>query len=434
MFAKFKESVNNWKVFSSTVVLFLFATLIVDMFRLLTVYIFNDLYPVTNVIRNVIYVLLMAYFYIHMLLNYKTKRIFVVAILGAAYLAVVAISFSLNDSIAPLAKEGIIMLVGRLLPGLYIGMMIVGEGANIKMIGARYVSTVYLALILILLSFFQPMDSAMSIAKSYMSISHNLMFASFFFLYASFFEHRKLSLIFYFINLIYIFLLGSRGALLYLLIPSFLLVVVYLYHTNRRLLRWFLGMLGVVLLTLSVFSSHIIALLGQMFPDSRTILILKDLNFFGIDSRLDHLLPSIHAVGAAPFRFRGLFADSVLTARHLEVPLSGGLYAHNLFVELLVDYGVVFGGLVILLIAYITVKAISRIIRVNKFYLYFVFLTFAIYPLIESMVSGSFTISYQLWIGIGGLLELCIGSSLSGESAGFIDNKDILYTKCVEGL
>lgn len=171
---------------------------------------------------------------------------------------------------------------------------------------------------------------------------------------------------------------GSRGGWL-ILIFSFLFGL----KLNKSALK---GIIIIVLLIIimALFSDKIVGL----FVDTRLAELLQDGGMGDTDNRVEMAWkPVIDGFSQSPFLGWGSFGDRIFT---------GGSWAHNLFLEILCDYGIVIGGLFCLWFIW---KSIIVIVRRD------VLLTvWFIMSVPQLLLSSSIMRSTYFWIYLGFLL------------------------------
>lgn len=188
----------------------------------------------------------------------------------------------------------------------------------------------YIVVIVSAIAYFLVSDSA---EYDYMSLSYNMLLQVFFLLVFASGKSRIFQYIVAGLGVFVIAVGGARGALLGLMIGILLIIVFKPVSKNRRIITLSLLILG----TITVFIYYEIILMG----------VLMTLSKMGIESRTFDLLSS-SSVNISVDRFEifhyllakvnifghGMFGDRVLLEE------LNHTYAHNLFVEWLIDFGI----------------------------------------------------------------------------------------------
>ena len=186
-----------------------------------------------------------------------------------------------------------------------------------------------------------------------------------------------------FILFVGVLAIGSRGAALY-----FIVFVLFDMIQNKSKWRWVILMLGILFVVLLPSLADYLDALGI---HSRTLSMI-DSGDIGSDSGRGSIAGTCWNVllSKSPILGLGIFGDYVII----------GAYCHNIFLEFLMDFGLVAGVILILFL-------ITRLFRVyfhadreyrNKILQYFCAF------ILPFMTSGSYLINSDFWIFLG----LCI--------------------------
>lgn len=226
------------------------------------------------------------------------------------------------------------------------------------------------------------------------------------------------------IAFITIFMKGSRGPLL--VIIAFALMGIYLYYVKKSKNREQISheilsfnLSGVVLL--NAVSALII--LSALNAEMISVILSDILQEYGYSVRLLKIVGSggallsgsgrediLHAVfqllSESPWLGFGIGGDCVAISKTLypaAYAVSTGLYAHNIFLEILLHYGIVIGGL----FNFLFILSLSIIaIRINQFSpegkLFFILLVFCC---IQGILSGTYLSNTLFWLLLGLILK-----------------------------
>lgn len=217
----------------------------------------------------------------------------------------------------------------------------------------------------------------------YMSFSYNILLPTLFLLLMSLQDFRLSTFICAIAGAAVITVAGSRGALLCLLSGGALYELFFAkLSLNKRILLFLLFCLMNILIAL--FWSNILQWLASTLAknqiESRTVDYLIAGDFLDDSGRFDIYEDGIVHIGLLP---KGLLADRKIS----------GFYVHNLFIEILIDYGYVLGGGLILILAWLTIRSFAV---GNREYRLLLVMCFA-----------------------AGILKLCFSSSFLGMEAAF---------------
>lgn len=200
------------------------------------------------------------------------------------------------------------------------------------------------------------------------------------------------SLISAIILLIGIVSFGSRGPLLGIALFGFFMGVRYFLSRKKYLQAVCILLLFCLLLFeykhLLLFLENLLDALGI---ESRTLRLLR-MDLFYTSGREVLQEQLWKALEEHPFMVRGINADQLLL----------GTYAHSIVLELLYEFGIVFGALILALIFAAAVKTLSKKKLETKNVICLI-LIFTALP--QLFVSGSFWDNYPFWLWIGILVN-----------------------------
>jgi O-antigen ligase len=216
-------------------------------------------------------------------------------------------------------------------------------------------------------------------------------------------------------NIIVILTLGARGAILAVTIFLIFLMVLNPLSRGKKLLS--------ISIPLSVFLFFLFFwaissdFLFNYFPNSRTLSLLSSGSFFESSVRLTMYKYSISYSISNPIKFSGLFADRIilfeafgrsnLLGFYLSDEAIGGMYAHNIFIEIILQFGVIFGFFVIYFLLKPILKALKKTLLNNEYKQYFrLYLVFLVSGLVYLMFSGSYLITPNFWLLLGFSLSI----------------------------
>lgn len=184
--------------------------------------------------------------------------------------------------------------------------------------------------------------------------------------------------------------------------------------------------IAILCIGIVLFSDLIVSMLSNLFPQSRTISYMALGNLFksGDRSRISNEL--IVLMRDNTFKFNGFFSDRLALGNRFFNSNSLGfwitaenkysVYAHNLFLEVLFDFGFFLGSIVCIWIVFIIVRGlISAWKNNNRYYSQFIIYVLVI-GFVSLMVSNSFLQSYYFWLFLGVYVK-------SGERLKLLKNK-----------
>ena len=184
-------------------------------------------------------------------------------------------------------------------------------------------------------------------------------------------------------------ILGNRGSLLCYII----FIIVYFLILEKKYKQPIFCIISAVLLVVTMCFSETIMMMAYYFVDSigySTRIFDKMLEDELLDSSGRNEIADmlINSIAERPFLGYGIAGDRLIC----------DTYAHNLFLEFLVSYGVVFGGVIILMLIYIILRAYFKThdIELKVFFLILFFSGF--FPL---MLSSTYLQEPDLFLFIG---------------------------------
>lgn len=209
----------------------------------------------------------------------------------------------------------------------------------------------------------------------YMVFSYNMLAQTCFMLFLYLKERKAIFLFTGIMGTLLIFFAGARGPIVILILSSLL----YYFFRRSNVFNKLLFLVSIVFLLAFgyIFKETLLKILNvisvNLYFDSRTIKLLLSGEFLDLSGRdilLDNIYKNLNIFG------HGLYGDRVIN----------GVYSHNLLVEILFEYGLLFGILLFIVILSIVSKALlSKNDDIQL--LAFVFLTTGFFKL---FLSGSY--------------------------------------------
>lgn len=198
------------------------------------------------------------------------------------------------------------------------------------------------------------------------------------------------SVLFVFISLVIILALGSRGAVLCIIIFILLRLIC---PGDKLNYRGVFSCLGISLLGLTgyLFMGNILQFLNTLF--------LK----FGIQSRSIALFLSEGVYLSGRDKIYALITNKIMANPFWGLGLAGdravleGTYAHNFLIEVVSNYGIIFGVLILAIILYFTVKSLATK-STDEYNMIIIWISLGF---VHLMVSSSYLIDLKFWIFSG---------------------------------
>lgn len=403
------RSFSSWSVKNKYYVyaFSIYALLITDIFRVMFDYHLPQLVFLVAWIRGAQYITVMLCFMpiVYSERHRKSVRLSIF-VATAFFLGLLLTLMFASDRLTALAIESLLLLIPRLFPMLYIGLTIDSWEKLVNVINRLcLIASVYALICIIHATNRLELNPLASIHNKYMLISNNLTIPLLMSLLTFIITRKWFSLICSVLPMVFIILYGSRGALARVLVAVIVFLIMQYYHNYRKKVVIGLSIFVSVFALLIVFSKQIATILLSVFPYSRTILMISNGNFLFFDDRMQHLEGIFIELSRAPFAVRGFFADSLINAIHLNRGLDSGLYAHNLFIEYLADFGIIFGGLLILITIAMLVLSFVQSFKGNNSYVKIGYSAVVVALFIQSMVSNSIMDYPYYWLMYGVMIR-----------------------------
>lgn len=194
-----------------------------------------------------------------------------------------------------------------------------------------------------------------------------------------------------------ILIAGCRGAFICYL-SAILLYVIFSGGVFKLKKTISVLLLILTIVVINIFWDEILAatvkLLESINIDSRTLAMLSDQSFFDDSGRSNIQKTVMDNIGFLP---KGLYYDRIV---------ADGSYAHNLFLELAIQYGILLGGSIIIWLCYHVARSVFAVSKNPT-------ASVVLYSLIASglmrlMFSGSYLLNEPgFWLLIGLMLNYC---------------------------
>lgn len=206
------------------------------------------------------------------------------------------------------------------------------------------------------------------------------------------------------VSLLVILALGSRGAILCIGVFVLLKSIKSSDKLTYKRLYFHLTFFGVFLFTF-IFRSNILEYLYNHLQNfgisSRSILLFmrEDVHLSGRDS----IYQSINtAILDNPLLGIGIGGDRLIL---------GGSYAHNLFIELLANFGIVFGAVLIITL----ISLIFKILLIKDREKYNMIIIWLSLGFVHLMVSSSYLTDIKFWIFMGLIMNSLIYKTIRSD-------------------
>jgi O-antigen ligase len=159
-------------------------------------------------------------------------------------------------------------------------------------------------------------------------------------------------------------------------------------------------------IVLPVVYDGTVSRLYSVNPNSRTITLLDRDSFFDLTGRDEFYRSAVQIITDSPLAFRGILSDRYLIGK-VDMGKDNWLscYAHNLVLELCVQFGLVAAVLIIIFLIAMLFKTLKDIVRSEDNYKTLFVSTAVVYVFVQLMFSGSYVTEYSFYIGLGVLMK-----------------------------
>ena len=233
----------------------------------------------------------------------------------------------------------------------------------------------------------------------YMTFAYNMAFSSFICCVDAFKSRNIIKKVIVIFSLFSILIVGSRGAAVSVVV---FVVFYFIFLRNKTFSRNQIITFTLIILFLALFlilNNNIMLwlrdFLSQIGFNSRSINKLIEGTLFYDEGRSNIAATVWEAIKQRPVVGNGIFGDRVALATS---PYGKGTYAHNLFLELLCQYGVLLGGVLIILYLFNSIKALFIKKCIKLHYIYICSFSAIFFKL---MVTGTYLGDFGFWFFIG---------------------------------
>ena len=378
-----KVKQNSFYNFS--VALFLYATLIVDLYRKIGG-------SSVELVRNLFYIITFGLILIDIIKSKRTIKIFIIGFLVSLFFL---ISSQINFGHNSIYISTWILFISRLLPAYYIGRYT----ENWEEV-SKYVSNLsWLALLYALIAIITPYDG---MSNAYATIGTNLVFVSFIIIRYAIKNNIYIYIGISLICFAAVLFLGTRAIFVGTLLSIVFVIIFFINNQSKahKILLWTVVIL-ILLVVVSSFSTIIEALIDY-FPNSRTLKILNAGDMLNDSNRSDGFYSElINSLLTHPFKIHGFLGDRIYLAGPYatnDVILSS--FSHNVILELCMNFGLMPGLLMSLYFLFILIKSLVKSLKNNKINNYLFVMVLGC-SFVDMMISLSYLGAYQMWLLFG---------------------------------
>ena len=253
------------------------------------------------------------------------------------------------------------MLTFSILPAFFIGVSVKIEKNTFEPL---YKLSIFVLLVSIAYSFYYMSDR--TLLSDNMDYAYKVLPAMLIITSGIFIKDKKLvSIIFTIVSLVFLLALGTRGPILCYIVFVLFLLIKNIGFTKFTIASVILGIALSLFINSTLYTVSLLRIsstLENMGFSTRVVeMLLKDelSDANGRDAIQEKL---IYEIREEPLEFRGMFSDRTSTVglvdKEYSTSYESGTYAHNIFIEFLHNYGVVFGALLLIILLVSVIKLI----------------------------------------------------------------------------
>lgn len=205
---------------------------------------------------------------------------------------------------------------------------------------------------------------------------------------------------------VFMLLRGSRASVLCLMVFIILAyVMIHKENINKGKLARIIVLLIVGIIVLMNFK-NIISLLRNIFPSSRTLVLLaSNINFDSGRSNIQSLYWD--AINAHPFRVNGIFSDRIYYSNLMRGAYDMTNYPHNFIVELFYQWGIPLGIIVFIVLVVGIIKSIWYSNKNDDAELISFILIMFVAGFLKLFFSASYLVSVEFYLLVGIVICVC---------------------------
>lgn len=265
----------------------------------------------------------------------------------------------MNRDLYPYASEKASYFFLQILPLFFMGRAIRNERYLEKLIAKITPFVILFAVVYYIIVLNKAMDSGDVQDQDNMAFAYYLLPFSLFSLFGFLEKKSIVHLVFLLVSVVLQFLTGTRGPLLCIFIALLLYLFLYKSTVKTKVFTILIGAALLVYLSSELFTEHI-KLLADFFEDLGISNRIVDKLVEGemTDSSGRDRIQDIVVAGilANPLFGNGLFGDRYL----LQAAGSSGTYAHNIVLEILCHFGLLFGVAILVAVVLLQVYALKK--------------------------------------------------------------------------
>lgn len=376
--------INRDRLFCAVTIIYVFATIVVDIFRKL------GSGQGLETIRNIIYI----FCFLFVLYNIYVERMIKLDIVFFLFFFPLQafITLLITPEIAPVFSFFILYYFSRDFVGYYLFSRLGDAGILKKNRWLMLVVALSYSIMVVLQGFRY---------DSYMLSSYNLIIPTCILLFYGMKEFQFVYLFGGSISCLTILLYGARGAFFCVGIGVVLFLSRYIFQgrvTVKQVILVTSISVGLILIIINFYT-----ILGKIYEitGSRTVRLILTGNVVNGYGRAEMYSAFRTEIAEAPLKYRGILADRVLAAKMMNQSIARGTYAHNIVYEILYEYGVILGAPILFSIFYCVGTCIYKVIKKQNDDLYILLISIFPVGFCSLFFSGSYLSTHYFWMLMG---------------------------------
>lgn len=391
-----KKNSDTEMLFCRIFAFFLNALIITDSFRIINRLWFKLPLIYTEYFRNTMYIIIFIVFLCVFFRRFRSN-LHELVIMAYIYLFAVLASVLATPEISPGLTEVTLTFFSRCVPAFFFARYIQDYGCLFKIL--RKFTLFYMVYSLSPYFFYMQQDY-----NKYMS--YNLLIPSIVAVSCIFIEKRLIYIIPFILYMTTIILFGLRGPFIFVIAVILIYLVIQIKKVPVKYKFIILYFITVFFIVLPAVYDGSVSMLHSINPDSRTITLANENSFFDLTGRDEFYSSAVQLIKDSPLAFRGIISDRYLIGKvDLGIDTWISCYAHNLVLELAVQFGLIIAGLMVIsliVLLFRTFKYVNK--STDKYLTLFVSASIA-FAFITPMFQGSYLTDYTFFLGLGVLMK-----------------------------
>ena len=379
-------------IYSFTVAFFLYATMLVDLYR-------KMIGVNTTMVRNIVYIISLGLILWDM---QKKKKVVPMMLMGVVMTVLFFFSSLINAGYDQVYFTAWTLFVFRLWPAYYIGRYTY-DWAAVSVVVRKFL---WIAVIYAVIAYLSPYDNSGE-TNAYATISTNLFFVVIIACYDSFTNRKRWAELICILCFIPILFLGTRACLFG---AVFALMLIFgrkiSQSSGQKKIRYysllFIGGVAVIIL----FTAMTDVLL-DLLPNSRTLQYFVKGEMFDDSSRSESFYSRlVVSLQENPLKMHGFLGDQIfLAGQNASINEILASYSHNVYLELCMNFGVIIGIVLSITFTIVLLKAYRKS-RYADYDIEYVYLGVLGMTFVNMLVSFSWLHAYEVWFLFG--LSYCL--------------------------